>query len=362
LHQAISTQSTEPTRLMAFGMCSSLLWLAAVLRSKAASSAEDSCSARSCVVEADFSTDLETNFVQQQLTVQRQQKQWEKDRVKERESERGREREREKASERESVQETLPSSIHWVHTARTGSSFMTTLLQLRDPICMPGSGHLIDNTTYPTVKDVRTWCPGIALYGGCSDDTYFHACSEVPIGGLDSKGKLVGFFRQPEVRLMSDWHACKPPLFPCNTNESELERFAQLRQGCMVKMLTEPPAVDDSSDGAYHCISEIEPTWAQVDRALERVQNEYAFIGMTDDWDLSICLFNAMFGNACHSNQFQETNYTSSSSSSSDVSPLKGFVDPYDGVLWDAAQRIFQENLRRFNVSRENCQPCYGID
>jgi len=349
LHQAISTQSTEPTRLMAFGMCSSLLWLAAVLRSKAASSAEDSCSARSCVVEADLSTDLETNFVQQQLTVQRQQKQMEKDRV--------RERERVTETEREPVQQTLPSSIHWVHTARTGSSFMTTLLQLDAPICMPGSGHLIDNTTYPTVKDVRTWCPGITLHSGCSDDANFHACSEVPIGGLDSKGHhLVGFFRQPEVRIMSDWDAS----FSSDKNESELESFVQSRQGCFVKMLTEQVDVE-SSGAAYHCISEIEPTWAQVDRALDRVQNEYVFIGMTDDWDLSICLFNAMFGNACHSNQFEPTNYTSTTSNSSDVSPLKGFVDPYDGVLWDAAQLIFQENLRRFYVSMEYCQTCFGI-
>lgn len=238
---------------------------------------------------------------------------------------------------------------------------MSTLLQLDDPICKPGSGHLL-KSMHPTVKDVRTWCPGIMLHSSCSDDTIFDSCCERPIGDLELNAPhLVGFFRQPEVRIMSDWN-----LNVAHGKEAVLEmepkQYGQLVQGCTVKMLTrQMDSITLGPGGGYHCADGSEPpTWAQVDRALDRLQNDFIFIGMTDDWDLSICLFNAMFGNACHNNQFAKLTGSAqtSSTNSSDVSPLDGFVDSYDAVLWEAAQRIFQENLLRFNVSKEKCHPC----
>jgi len=336
---------------MVSGMCKSLLLLAAALRSDAVSAAEDFSAARSCPVETDFAKDLETTFVQKQLIV--------RSKLAEKKGERTRER------ERESEQAQLPSRIHWVHVAKTGSSFMSTLLQLDDPICKPGSGQLL-NSENPRVKDVRTWCPGIMMNSNCSDAMHFDACSEGQIGDLELNApRLVGFFRQPEVRIMSDFNKGCVDLGSCEPERTP-KRHGQLVQGCTVKMLThqyQPELFNPA--GAYHCNDGIiePPTWAQVDRALDRVQNEYVFIGMTDDWDLSICLFNAMFGNACHSSQFGITQPSHvSSTNSSDVSPLDGFVDVYDAVLWEAAQRIFQENLLRFNVSKEKCQPCWGTD
>jgi len=74
---------------MVSGMCKSLLLLAAALRSDAVSAAEDFSAARSCPVETDFAKDLETTFVQKQLTVRSKLAE---ERERERESERERER------------------------------------------------------------------------------------------------------------------------------------------------------------------------------------------------------------------------------------------------------------------------------
>lgn len=340
------------------GTCRGLLWLLPALWSEAGARAKDFGSARSCrLADSEFAHDLETTFLQQQLTVQSSTLAEDKEKKKERkkrERERGRERKKERV--RESQQVELPRSIRWVHIAKTGTSFYFTLLQLPPPICMPGSEHLISHDFMPKVKDVKTWCPGIDLRDNCLEDMNFDACCEQPIGDLELNGRhLVGFFRQPEIRIMSD-------SLP-NSAGMDPEQYAQLVQGCSVKMLTMNSSYTPAI-GPYHCNDGTSPpSWAQVDRALDRLQNEYAFVGMTDDWDLSICLFNTMFGIACHESQFETVSHPSqkSSSNSSDVSPLHGFVDPYDAPLWEAAQQIFQANLVRFNVSKENCQPCWEM-
>ena len=33
-------------------------------------------------------------------------------------------------------------------------------------------------------------------------------------------------------------------------------------------------------------------------------ENDFAFVGLTEEWDLSVCLFHRMFGGECHVREF----------------------------------------------------------
>jgi len=326
--------------------------------------AENSSVVTACSDEAGPAKEQETTFLQQQLMVRSADNIMSNDK-KEGATGRGRER------------YEIPTNITWVHVPRTGASFAYTLLQLNPPFCMSGSDLIPADGDLGAVhvEDVRRQCPHIILSSACQEDLIFDLCAEGYIGDLNvSSRQLVGFFRQPEVRLVSDWNIVLDQRGGVVDAYEDGEQFARSNQGCTVKILTRPaknsPFLKAKSDGSFadmqeqddrvHCDDGLEPTWAEVDQSVFRLRNDYAFIGMTDAWDLSICLFNAMFGNQCHADQFSSyTGHTASSNSSdADVSMLNGWTDPYDAILWGVAQQIFQENLQRFNVSEENCQPC----
>ncbi|CAK0869524.1 unnamed protein product, partial [Prorocentrum cordatum] len=93
----------------------------------------------------------------------------------------------------------------------------------------------------------------------------------------------------------------------------------------------------------------------------DRLMNLFAFVGITEKWDLSICLFNAKYNNPCKSNQFDSSFHVNSTTEAHgwyDTDALDGFVDKYDGRLYDRALQMFEEDLVRFGVSEENCNRC----
>lgn len=237
----------------------------------------------------------------------------------------------------------LPTPLTWVHAPRTGASLEYTLLQI-EALCpgfvLPADGNLGD----VSMSDAVRGCPGINMQSGCVGVQNFDQCTESGIADTypERAGKIVGFFRQPEVRLMSDWNYAG--------TSRNMEDFLTERQGCFTKLLTYEAS--ELTDG--HCRGRV-PTWKEVDLAKHRVQTGYAFIGMTDDWSLSICLFNAMFNNKCTDVQFESFEGHQGKYNSSDVSQLNGFVDVYDAEVWKVARSIFLEDLQRYDVSMKTC-------
>merc|ERR1719254_7702 len=79
------------------------------------------------------------------------------------------------------------------------------------------------------------------------------------------------------------------------------------------------------------------PTSAEVQEAKTRLQTGFSFVGITDQWELSICLFSKMFNQTCRSEQFLNSRPTNSKTSPTyDVAELEGLRDPYDGQIFDA--------------------------
>lgn len=115
-------------------------------------------------------------------------------------------------------------------------------------------------------------------------------------------------------------------------------------------MLTRGGAADKSP-----CFDvELKPDMAMVVEAVQRLREGFAFVGLTDKWRLSICLFHAMYGARCNDSEFQDVN-RQRQNSTWDAAALQGFHDPFDGLLYKEAQRIFHENLELYGVTEENC-------
>merc|ERR1719436_379759 len=158
------------------------------------------------------------------------------------------------------------------------------------------------------------------------------------------------FMRQPEQRLLSEWHFSQPPWV--NVTGSILTWMPKY-VGCVTKMLTRNRPMGQ-------CHDEMPPTRAEVDEATRRLLTGFSFIGMTEQWDLSICLFNVMFNQACRSYQFANNHPTTGGSMTIyDTAELNGFRDPYDNELFDFGVKLFEANLKRYNVSETSCQSCW---
>jgi len=91
------------------------------------------------------------------------------------------------------------------------------------------------------------------------------------------------------------------------------------------------------------------------------MQTGFSFIGITDQWDLSICLFNKMFNQECRPFQFvnSHSNNANGSIALYDTSVLNGWRDPWDNELYELGLSIFETNLKKYNVSEASCQPCW---
>ena len=173
----------------------------------------------------------------------------------------------------------------------------------------------------------------------------------------EHKGHLVALFRQPEQRLLSQYY---------DTNE--LFRAAPFISICAENRTPARIMEIDEFIGRWaswataQITGSIPPTKEDIPLALKRLREGFAFVGLQEEWELSICLFHAKFGGPCRPVEFLDTrpsDQTSNTSSEYDTSVLNGWVDDIDGPIYAEAQSMFYEDLTRFGVSHETCQACY---
>jgi len=256
--------------------------------------------------------------------------------------------------------EDIPMPVSWFHIPKAGSSFAETLLGVEE-LC-GSAGQQFDQTIW--LEDIETYCPGIWSPQHCKASSFtaghratWSECSEQGyLGDVDRLGlHLMGFFRQPEQRLLSDYSMLCSTGGSLDPSCNQKQNFFKQHQACATKMLTSTSLVVD------HCVSHSEPSESDAIAAEDRLMNLFAFVGITEKWDLSICLFNAKYNNPCKSNQFDSSFHVNSTTEAHgwyDTDALDGFVDKYDGRLYDRALQMFEEDLVRFGVSEENCNRC----
>merc|ERR1740130_1700859 len=95
-----------------------------------------------------------------------------------------------------------------------------------------------------------------------------------------------------------------------------------------------------------HCGKQVAVTDDMVELALWRLSDGFAFVGLTEEWALSVCLFHAMFGGDCHEREFLNVRpgVKHADHENYDASVLEGWVDPYDGALYAHTAKTFWEN------------------
>lgn len=95
-----------------------------------------------------------------------------------------------------------------------------------------------------------------------------------------------------------------------------------------------------------------------MDLAKERLRHNFAFIGLTEAWETSVCLFHRQFGGAMHPNEvanlrpaeIEHYAETFRVASHADMQELTIEDDPYDYEIYVLARQLFIERLQRYGL------------
>lgn len=261
--------------------------------------------------------------------------------------------------------DALRLPVAWVHVPKTGTSFLNALLP---NLCEPPIHHLDENATHGGVQHAF-WKTRMHL-SQCNFTSapQFAKGYSSPPGHMaygkyaeQHAGHGVMLLRQPEQRIISgwhhDWHSYKPYSW-YSPRHPDLPTYASAVEGCTVRMLTR------RSDGEACGVWPL-PSAAELKEAL-RLLRGFQFVGLTEDWDTTICLWRRRYGagrhqhpDACHPAEFLNmrpgTPEQHGRALTYDVAPLRGFRDRFDGPLYEEARRLFDAELARANLTREGC-------
>mmetsp|Transcript_114111 Transcript_114111/g.254656 ORF Transcript_114111/g.254656 Transcript_114111/m.254656 type:complete len:237 (-) Transcript_114111:97-807(-) len=181
-----------------------------------------------------------------------------------------------------------------------------------------------------------------------------HLCGgHRPIGSGCEKleehsGNFVALFRQPEQRLISGFYANRHDYRYKNASISE---YKHVIAGCAVRMML---GMSCGSRPTYVLPKVVNEN--DADKAIKVLAKEFAFVGLTEEFDLSVCLFHKMYGGSCHAREFLNTRPGDNRSAQEyDVDMLDGFKDEVDGKLYASAKNIFWQNVKVYDVHRQSC-------
>merc|ERR1712216_899514 len=107
-----------------------------------------------------------------------------------------------------------------------------------------------------------------------------------------SRGFFTAMFRQPEQRLLSGFrinHGQHTKL--CGDCELSLDDYKKKYSGVQVKMMMGFPSRVEVPKAKMRELTGL---------AISRLDEGFIFVGLTEKWNLSVCLFHAMFGGNCH--------------------------------------------------------------
>ena len=224
-------------------------------------------------------------------------------------------------------------------------------------LLLPFDGHRpVSPAPVPGRKGSSTMSFSAAI-----DPSLSHLVQRAP--PRDSLG-LVAMFRRPSQRLISAyldnlhaWGLSPSARRVLKTRARSVAAFVRFPgiAGCMAKMLA-----------GHQCAAEVGLRDGKLVRAALAVlrSDRFAFVGLTEEWDTSICLLHRMLPGASRPllAEFRHLGHSVNSHRAlswlphSDVegeyneSVLDGFVDEADEAVYLEAERIFQRDLRRYGV------------
>ena len=314
----------------------------------------------------------------------------------------------------ESAASPLPlKKLFWLHFPKAGTSFGATAMYYACPRLPPDAvmpevdaltasqkavftGSLIqlfldeynigDESRPGYLLSAQAPDGGAALEGSsatsndyCNADGYDttrKVVSHFPVEpALADSKRGIAMFRRPGARIRSAYnhglHAFRMPERQHNKMEKRVKNskeFAEWGDGLFVKSCQTKMMLGEFC-GRKMTIDE-----EQFAEAKRRLESGLAFIGLVEHWELSICLFHAMFGGSPREAQFANTrkgnaldthkvaNYVAADSPNDGIGDdvdeetlgddvAKDADDPWDSRLYEAAKAIFMERLQEHDMS-----------
>lgn len=246
--------------------------------------------------------------------------------------------------------------IQFVHMPKCGSSFETTIAHsVCDPHQVPENFEIKGPTSLPAScrldkERFSRFDPG-------------HAPFNSSISGLEH---VVTMFRSPKQRIISGYYA-RAHLHDCQemqeveggslsgkSNEFMFD-YAKCVERCQSNMLM-----------GRMCSSNVHDSKTVVAGAIARLPN-VGFFGLTEHWELSVCLWHAKFGGDCIPASFNNNrpgNYTHDETVNwATVWQLGDTVfgdwEPADQKFYDAAKSLFFKETKKYGVDRISCAKKY---
>jgi hypothetical protein len=159
----------------------------------------------------------------------------------------------------------------------------------------------------------------------------------------------IGLFRQPTQRIISAFHdgmhasgfareAMATLHATCNGNLTCFAKYPGIA-GCTARMLTGQHCAAASAAGVW------DGGKSKLAEALESLK-QMRFVGLTERWQDSVCLFHRMFGGRLSKAQMIDYHKGQQDTSMYDERELSGWRDEVDEQIYLAAQRRFEDLVR----------------
>lgn len=263
--------------------------------------------------------------------------------------------------------------VAWVHIPKTGTTFVNTLIR---SVCAPsfvpfepgGSQHDFWSVSRNATHDFSSGKDSgmrLSMCNFTSSPQYNGYASPPGHRGFGSFASLashgVTVLRQPEQRVISGFHHNFHSYDVNHHGEPSLAVYARAVAGCSVRMLVRGSRPESSDRGKAACGHAPPPSQTEVEHA-KAILSAFQFVGLTEEWDMSVCLWHARFGpSSCDIHEFQNArpgSYTSRNTSVPryDTSTLLGgFEDRFDGALYRHAEILFWTEVSRHKLTRTKC-------
>ena len=257
--------------------------------------------------------------------------------------------------------------IAWFHVPKCGSSLANIVLHLANA-SLPPSASIADarsciGTQHHNCLHKDPWSTFFGRYAlnrWFRNDTLWHGKTffdHHQILESDYKafrGSFVGMFRSPETRFRSAYtsygrhglpglHRIRHPVAP--------DEYARRMQGTVVKMLAGQSHGLACDVLEFACNATVRP---DLPLALRRLHG-FAFVGLTEEWTLSICLAHRILGGRCRRNELTNIRPTEYGDDTARVLSNFTYEDAYDSTVYDAVQARFWSDVARYNLTRAQC-------
>lgn len=246
--------------------------------------------------------------------------------------------------------------IYYVHIPKAGSSFATAIAHL-------ACGSTIDKnaTVMLPIGKTEQWQQRC----GAENIARFESDHQPLEDGIDLR-TVVTMVRPSKQRIISGYmhnlHDCPklqrklhineytPPWNPKQVDRKLLMEYGNCVQGCASTMLN-----------GHWCRKEersLEHLQADANQAVAKIP-QMGFVGLTNHWDLTVCMWHAKYGGECLEAEFSNLRPGDYGSAQHDEKTFDKSFHPIDDAIYDAAAQQFISDMKKYDVSPKTCAEKY---